>query len=78
LTKEEIDTFTVIGFLNKMLQFTYILNISHNITNDKQTGKLCLEDLNGADVHIELVNVMLTEVADAEAAMSMMNTTDWS
>jgi len=34
--------------------------------------------LDGADVHVELVDVMLTEVADTEAAMSMMNATDWT
>jgi len=43
-----------------------------------RTRKLGLEDLNGTDVHVELVDVMLAEVADTEAAMSVMDTTHWT
>ena len=44
----------------------------------RQTRKLSFEDLNGADVHVELVDMMLAKVAQAEAAMSMMDTSDRS
>ena len=43
-----------------------------------RTRKLGLEDLNGTDVHVELVDVMLAEVADTEAAMSVMDTSHWT
>jgi len=43
-----------------------------------QTRKLRLKDLYWADIHVELVNVMLTEVTDTEAAMSVMNTVNWT
>jgi len=43
-----------------------------------RTRKLGFEDLNGADIHVELVDVMLTEVADTEAAMSVMDTSHWT
>jgi len=53
-------------------------NESQNEAQKRQTRKLGLDDLHSADVHVKLVDVMLTEVADTETTMSVMNSVNWT
>ena len=43
----------------------------------KLTRELCSQDFNGAQTHVELVDVVLTEVADAYVAVANSEARDW-